>query len=92
MRVAEDLPLIRRILDGLFDLVRLSVRFEVYGMSEILHPFQNARYCAVVPSIGIVGQSTAHFPFLLVLIDSRCQHLFLFEYMGDLCRTITIHA
>ena len=43
VRVAEDFPLLRRILNGLFDLVGLSVRFEVYSMSAILHPFQDAR-------------------------------------------------
>lgn len=55
VRVAEDFPLLRWVLDGLFDLVRLSVRFEVYGVSAILHPFQNCRYCTAVPSIRIVG-------------------------------------
>lgn len=54
VRVTEDFPLLRWILNGLFDLVRLSVRFEVYSMSAIFHPFQNCRYCAAVPSMRVV--------------------------------------
>ena len=47
VRVAEDFPLLRWIFDGLFDLVRLSVRFEVYGMTAM----KRTLFCGNVISV-----------------------------------------
>ena len=90
--VAEYLPLLRWILNGLLDFVGLPVRFEVHGMPAILHPFQNCGNGTAVPVVWIVRQSTAHFSFLPVLINGRCQHMILFQHPGNLRRTVPVHA
>ena len=52
--VAEYLPLLRWILDGLLDFVGLPVRFEVHGMPAILHPFQNCSNGTAVPVVRTI--------------------------------------
>lgn len=86
--VAEYLPLLRWILDGLLDFVGLPVRFEVHGMPAILHPFQNCSNGAAVPVVRIVRQSAADFSFLPVLINGGRQYMILFQHPGNLRRTV----
>lgn len=54
MGVAEYLPLLRWILNGLLDFVGLPVRFEVHGMPTILHPFQNCGNGTAVPVVRTI--------------------------------------
>ena len=90
--VAEYLPLLRWILDGLLDFVGLPVRFEVHSMPAILHPFQNCSNGTAVPVVWILRQSTAGFSFLPVLINGGRQHMILFQHPSNRRRTVPVHA
>ncbi|MPM44811.1 hypothetical protein SDC9_91493 [bioreactor metagenome] len=93
MSILENLPFRRVIYDSLFVLVGLAVRLKIHRMSQILLSGEYMRDGAGIPFVIVcVGSIVWWIKTHILSVSSRILVATFHKFLGDLCRTKTLHA